>query len=162
MGKHNGKARPSGAKVGSALVNNARKVEHIDTAAYAGARSWMTSCVRVCDLDLLTSCALCQGGKGGKIGAIDEFRHTTDPQGAPNMQSVIENNDLTELLTMVHAVLAALTTVLRICVSAPFCDLHYSHDQALGISLHVHNISSCIHHVLGSPSGRFGWERFYS
>ncbi|DBA95930.1 hypothetical protein WJX77_005491 [Trebouxia sp. C0004] len=65
MGKHNGKARPSGAKVGSALVNNARK-----------------------------------GGKGGKIGAIDEFRHTTDPQGAPNMQSVIENNDLTELLTM--------------------------------------------------------------
>lgn len=42
-----------------------------------------------------------QGGKGGKVGAIDEFRHTTDAQGAPNMQSVIENNDLTELLTMV-------------------------------------------------------------
>lgn len=65
MGKHNGKARPSGVKVGSALVNNARK-----------------------------------GGKGGKIGAIDEFRHTTDAYEAPNMQSVIENNDLTELLTM--------------------------------------------------------------
>lgn len=26
MGKHNGKARNSGTKVGSALVNNARKV----------------------------------------------------------------------------------------------------------------------------------------
>ncbi|KAL3153855.1 hypothetical protein ABBQ32_013427 [Trebouxia sp. C0010 RCD-2024] len=65
MGKHNGKARSSGTKVGTALVNNARK-----------------------------------GGKGGKVGAIDEFRHTTDAQGAPNMQSVIENNDLTELLTM--------------------------------------------------------------
>ena len=46
-----------------------------------------------------------QGGKGGKVGAIDEFRHTTDPQGAPNMQSVIENNDLTELLTMVGLLL---------------------------------------------------------
>lgn len=78
----------------------------------------MTLCVRVCDLDLLTFCALCQGGKGGKIGAIDEFRHTTDPQGAPNMQSVIENNDLTELLTMVYVVLTALTTFLRIWVVA--------------------------------------------
>ena len=31
MGKHNGKARPSGAKVGSALVNNARKVGQPET-----------------------------------------------------------------------------------------------------------------------------------
>ena len=38
---------------------------------------------------------------GVKVGAADEFRHTTDVKGAPNMQSVIENNDLTELLTMV-------------------------------------------------------------
>ena len=159
MGKHNGKARPSGAKVGSALVNNARKVECIGASACAVAGSWTTTCERVCDLALLT---LCQGGKGGKIGAIDEFRHTTDPQGAPNMQSVIENNDLTELLTMVHNVLAALTAVLRICVSASICDLYYSHNQALGIPLHLHSISSCFHHVLVPPSGRFGWERFYS
>jgi len=148
MGKHNGKARPSGAKVGSALVNNARKVECIGTVAYAVACSWTTTCVRVCDLALFT---LCQGGKGGKIGAIDEFRHTTDPQGAPNMQSV-----------MVHDVLAALTAVLRICVSASFSNLHYGHEQALGISLHLHSTPSCFHHVLVSPSGRFGWERFYS
>ncbi len=159
MGKHNGKARPSGAKVGSALVNNARKVVCIGTAAHAVTRSWTTTCVRVCDLALFT---LCQGGKGGKIGAIDEFRHTTDPQGAPNMQSVIENNDLTELLTMVHDALAALTAVLRICVSASICDLHYSHDQAQGILLRLHSISSCFHHVFVSPSGRFGWERFHS
>ena len=118
--------------------------------------------MRICDLDLLTVCALCQGGKGGKIGAIDEFRHTTDPQGAPNMQSVIENNDLTELLTMVHVLLTALTTFLRIWVFAPFCDLRYSHDQALLLLLHVHNMVSCIYDILGASLGGFGWERFYS
>ena len=43
---------------------------------------------------------------GVRVGAADEFRHTTDAKGAPNMQSVIENNDLTELLTMVCSRLA--------------------------------------------------------
>ena len=77
-----------------------------------------------------------QGGKGGKIGAIDEFRHTTDAYEAPNMQSVIENNDLTELLTMVGEQLSidqccfVLVQTMQVCSSSagngfPVCNLLY-------------------------------------
>lgn len=115
MGKHNGKARPSGVKVGSALVNNARKVVHADTKGVHA-----VSPDRSCNVGAYDPpYAACQGGRGGRVGAIDEFRHTTDPQGAPNMQSVIENNDLTELLTMVGPAFVALRTVLAVHAFAP-------------------------------------------
>lgn len=115
MGKHNGKARPSGVKVGSALVNNARKVVHADTKGLHA-----VSPDRSCNVSAYDPpYAACQGGRGGRVGAIDEFRHTTDPQGAPNMQSVIENNDLTELLTMVGPASVALRTVLAVYAFAP-------------------------------------------
>ncbi|KAK9821718.1 hypothetical protein WJX81_002790 [Elliptochloris bilobata] len=62
MGKHNGKSRSSGLKVGAALANRAKK------------------------------------GGMTKGGNADHFKHTTDT--APAMQSVLEANDLNELMTM--------------------------------------------------------------
>eukprot|EP00891_Asterochloris_glomerata_P002392 jgi/Astpho2/2392/e_gw1.00044.39.1_t len=66
MGKHNGKARTSGVRVGAALTKQARRE-----------------------------------GKGGKAMVSNAFIHTTDPDStAVNTQSVLENNDLTELMSM--------------------------------------------------------------
>ena len=43
-----------------------------------------------------------QEGKGGKTMVSNAFIHTTDPDStAVNTQSVLENNDLTELMSMV-------------------------------------------------------------
>lgn len=64
MGKHNGKARTSGQKVGSVLVNKARKE-----------------------------------GKGTKAASVLLGRHTTDTSKY-GMQSVLETNDLNEIMNM--------------------------------------------------------------
>ena len=43
-----------------------------------------------------------QEGKGGKTMVSNAFIHSTDPDStAINTQSVLENNDLTELMSMV-------------------------------------------------------------
>ena len=103
MGKHNGKARPSGVRVGAALTKQARRVRGlccigkmcivcraITAHACSEAASWLTVRITV------------QEGKGGKTMVSNAFIHTTDPDStAVNTQSVLENNDLTELMSMV-------------------------------------------------------------
>ncbi len=124
MGKHNGKARNSGLRVGQALIRrNAGKVslvlwgEHVCCRRREGAPLSTPCAERACDGCIngaasfpfvrevipvpmptsLPTCPLMQGG--GERGAR---LHTTDyAPGGENMQSVLERNDLDELLAMV-------------------------------------------------------------
>lgn len=114
-----------------------------------------------------------QGGKGGKVGAIDEFRHTTDAQGAPNMQSVIENNDLTELLTMVSFLLWPLLgdhscmNFLCCCCCHTRWDVrrHCTGDMNRQMELTVYHCSpaECVQHCQGAQTvtstARLQWKQ---
>ena len=101
MGKHNGKARTSGVRVGAALTKQARRVRglscmgnicHFSPAVTAPASSLLLHSTRI----------TMQEGKGGKTMVSNAFIHSTDPDStAINTQSILENNDLTELMSMV-------------------------------------------------------------
>ena len=81
MGKHNGKARSSGPKVGSALVNSARKVGN--SIAEHDALNLLPSVGSSTGFG--NDCGMHMWQGGGRVGAVDEFRHTTDVKGAPNI-----------------------------------------------------------------------------
>ena len=101
MGKHNGKARTSGVRVGAALTKQARRVRGLwcmgnicdfSPAVTAPASSLLPHSTTI----------TMQEGKGGRTMVSNAFIHTTDPDStAINTQSVLENNDLTELMSMV-------------------------------------------------------------
>ena len=108
MGKHNGKARTTGSRVGTALVNSAKKVQY----------------EREAPLDDVRKLDVTYGVQGSKVGGFDTHKHTTDfGAGGTNMQSVIENNDLTELLTMVCLQQSNFITMEIPLLFSPFCSV---------------------------------------
>lgn len=110
MGKHNGKARTSGVKVGSALVNKAKKVREMHVLAAGGGRMCVRVTLQFCKLVKLlvrTSHPLIeQEGKGSRASNIALGRHTTTDTSNYGMQSVLETNDLNEIMNMVSALSA--------------------------------------------------------